>query len=221
MPRTAEEWLGVYIERGAFARHDGRADHPHMELTSRDGSVRHSNAYFNSDFVMQDSVLFDEACFDLVANMIRHGFDINLIDRVVGPAYGAIELSHDLSRHIALARKRPCLSAWAEPKDGALRILRRSIVPGEQVLIVDDVGTTFGSIGLTSDAVESAGGIVLPMTAVLVNRSGLSMVKGKHVVSLFDHPEQTWPAGNCPLCDLGSEALRPKGDNWAKFIGQH
>jgi hypothetical protein len=85
--------------------------------------------------------------------------------------------------------------------------------------ISEDVLTTCGSIDLTATAVTNAGGIVLPVILALVNRSGLTEVSGKKIIALIDRPMPMWTPDECPLCKVGSEALRPK-DNWAKLNAQ-
>ena len=92
-------------------------------------------------------------------------------------------------------------------------------LPRRSVLLCEDVLTTGGSVDLTSTAITNAGGIVLPFILVLVNRSGLTEVSGKKIIALIDRPMPMWAPGNCPLCNMGSEALRPK-DNWAKLNAQ-
>lgn len=94
------------------------------------------------------------------------------------------------------------------------------ILPGQTVLLCEDVLTTGGSVDLTATAVTNAGGIVLPFLLVLVNRSGLTEAGGKKIVALIDRPMPMWTPEECPLCKEGSEAIRPK-DNWAALNAAH
>lgn len=220
MFRTTEDWIGKYQEKDALWIHDGNPKRPHALLTSG----KHSNGFFNSELVMEDSCLLDEACRDLVELLVLRGMHPGAVDRVVGPAMGAITLAHDISRHISLARSqvRSCLRAYTEKETAGARktmVFRRTTIhPTELVLLVEDVLTTGESVELTEIAVAAANGYVFSLVAVLVNRSGRTQIGGKKIVALIDRPMPMWTPDECPLCKEGSEAIRPKGkDNWARL----
>ena len=220
--RTAEAWIEEYRRRGALWIHDENSKRPHALLTSGN----HSSGFFNSELVMEDSTLLDEACFDLVQSLCEKGLNLDEVDRVVGPAMGAITLAHDLSRQIARHCKHICLRAYTEKGldgDKPVHVFTKTkIWPRERILPSEDVLTTGGSVVLTTNAVLNAGGIVLPFVAVLVNRSGLTEVDGKKIVALIDRPMPIWTPDECPLCQAGSEAIRPKGtDNWARLNAEY
>lgn len=220
--RDAEYWKRKYREKGAFWVHDGSSRRPHAILTAeKRGGKRHSSGFFDSELVMEDSFILDKAAFDLVHLLERRGLKLNSVDRVVGPAKGAITLAHDVARRICSSRScsRPCLRSYAEKEtDGdGKRIFvfkRTSIRPGERILIVEDVLTTGESANLTAKAVVSLGGTVLPFVGALVNRSRFVKVRGKKIVALVKHPMPAWVPGKCPLCKNGSRAILPK-ENWA------
>lgn len=218
MLRSADGWISQYQQKGALWIHDGNPQRPHALLTSG----KHSNGFFNSELVMEDSFLLDEACFDLVKILEREGVTLNDVDRVVGPAMGAITLAHDISRHIGRVRDRFCLRAYTEKEtdgDEKLMVFKKTTIRAdERILAAEDVLTTGGSVDLTTTAVTNAGGIVLPFVVVLVNRSGLTEASGKKIVALIDRPMPMWVADECPLCKEGSEAIRPKGtENWGRL----
>jgi orotate phosphoribosyltransferase len=216
MLRNQDDWIRTYKKKGALWIHDGKPKRPHALLTSG----KHSNGFFNSELVMEDSYLLDRACQDIVELIQVHGMDIVGIERVVGPAMGAITLAHDIARHISHEYGRSCLRAYAEKEmngDGKRMVFKRTTIqPKELVLLVEDVLTTGESIELTAAAVTAALGYVLPYVAVLVNRSGLKYVGDKQIVALIDHPMPMWIPDECPLCKEGSAAIRPKSkENWA------
>jgi len=222
MSQLRDDWVSRYADRGALWFHDGNTVRPHALLTSG----KHSSGFFNSERVMEDPLLLDRACNNLLYLLKQGGFDLEVVDRVAGPALGAITPAHDLARHIGFARDRPCLRAYAEkdPERGpkAMVFKRTAIRPGEQILLVEDVLTTGVSTEETAMAVVRAGGIVMPFVGVLVNRSGLTEVGDKQIVALIDHPMPMWKAEECPLCKQGSEPLRPKGaENWARLNAQY
>ncbi len=221
MFRTKDGWVQEYQRKGALWIHDENPKRPHALLTSGG----HSSGFFNSELVAEDTLIHDEACRDLVYLLGEHGLNAKDVDRVVGPAMGAITMADGVSRHVGRADSRSCLRAYTEKEtggDGKLMVFKRTTIhPGERVLFVEDVLTTGGSVELSVAAVAVAGGIALPFVAVLVNRSGLKEVNGKKIVALIDRPMPTWfpSKEKCPLCEQGSEAIRPKTpvENWQRL----
>lgn len=212
-------WIECYKEKGALWMYDGNAKRPHALLTSG----KHSNGFFNSELVMEDASLLEEASFDLRNLLVWTGLNGGEVSRVVGPAMGAITLAHSLAAGISCSTHgAPCLRAYTE-KDGEGKEMkmvfrRTTIKSGEKVLLCEDVLTTGGSVDATAQAVTEAGGIILPYVAVLVNRSGLAEVSGKKIVALIDRSMPMWNPDVCPLCKAGSEAIKPKGkENWARL----
>lgn len=218
MHRNQDGWIEAYKDMGALWIHDGNPKRPHAVLTSG----KHSSGFFNSELVMEDPVRLDQATEDLTELLQQAQCFFYAIDRVVGPAMGAITLAHDMSRHIGRTRSRPCLRAYTEKEidgTGKLMVFKRTIVhTNEQILLVEDVLTTGSSVDLTASAVLNAGASVLPFVAVLVNRTGLKEVNGRKIVALIDRPMPAWELDECELCKQGSEGIRPKGkENWARL----
>lgn len=215
----SSRWVDEYQKLGALWMHDGNPRRPHALLTSG----KHSSGFFNSGLVTSDPRLIVEACVDL-AGAVCEQVNVQAINYVVGPAMGAIVIAHCLARALNIT-DRPCLSSFTEkeasPDDPRRMVLKRtSLQLGDEVLVVEDVLTTGGSAEQTIEAVTVAGGHAAPVVAVLVNRSGLSVVRGgRRIVALIDHPMPTWKPEECPMCrGLGSEAIRPKGaENWARL----
>jgi len=216
---TSEEWILKYKERGALWTHDGNEKRPHALLTSGN----HSNAFINSEQVLEDPALLDDACRDLLTLLVEHGLDIEEVDRVVGPAMGAITMAHDMARHIGRARSRPCLRAYTEKEmeDGVVARMvfkRTELAQGERVLVVEDVFNTGGSVERTAQAIIKAGGVVVPFSVVLLNRSGHTEFDGRKIVALIEYPMAIWAPDACPLCAQGSEVLLPKQkENWERL----
>jgi orotate phosphoribosyltransferase len=213
-------WIDVYQKHGALWLHNGNPKQPHALLTSG----QHSNGFFNSGLVSEDPALLIEASFDL-ARAVAEEINIDLLTYVVGPALGAVTLAHCVASAFQRWTRELCKSSFTEKvehSDGTTSmVLKRSTLKeGEdEVLVVEDVLTTGGSAEKTIEAVSHAGGHAAPVVAVLVNRSGLTHVRGgRKIVALIDHPMPMWMASECPLCKQGSEAIRPKGaENWARL----
>ncbi len=217
-----EYWIQKYEGKEALWIHDGLPARPHALLTSG----RHSSGFFNSELITEDPLILDEACEHL-AFLIQKEANVHAIDRVVGPAMGAITVAHDLARQIGNKRGHSCLRAYAEKELDifgnvrGMRFIRTAIQPGDYILLCEDVITTGTSIGLTACAVTDAGGIVLPYVIALINRSGHAMIDGKEIIALINREMPVWEADVCPLCAKGSEAIRPKGtENWARLTAE-
>jgi orotate phosphoribosyltransferase len=222
MIHDTEGWIREYQRKGALWIHDGNAKHPHALLTSG----KHSNGFFNSRLVILDEVLLSYTALDLLEILRNSGeiedFDVDI---VVGPQTGATKLAELISGQIPDCTGYPC--HWASPAKNEQQGQKSMIfsdedlrrLPGSMVLLCEDVLTTCGSIDLTATAVTNAGGIVLPVILALVNRSGLTEAGGKKIIALIDRPMPMWTPDECPLCRMGSEALRPK-DNWDQLNAQ-
>jgi orotate phosphoribosyltransferase len=220
---NSEMWVEIYIKKGAYWLHDANPKRPHALLTSG----KHSSGFFNSELIMEDPVLVDQACRTLVDLLIDENLDPNIVDRVVGPAMGAITLANDIARYVsfsknAMHRAKHCLRAYVEKEnegDSKTMVFKRTKMGNrETVLLTEDVITTGGSVELTAKAVSDAGGLALPFVVTLINRSGLNKVKEKKIVALVDREMPIWTPEECPLCKNGSEAIKPKGvENWARL----
>lgn len=218
MHSDADGWISEYRQKDALWIHDGNLRRPHALLTSG----RHSNGFFNSRLVIPDEALLRDAASDLVEKLALAGMHIGSINGVVGPQTGATKLSQLISDQIIAYTRGPCF--WASPaknesegqKSMVFSDQDLGILPGQSILLCEDVLTTGGSADLAATAVIGAGGIVLPFILVLVNRSGLTEASGSKIVALIDRPMPTWTPDECPLCKDGSEAVRPK-DNWDRL----
>ncbi len=214
--RTEQEWIKEYMKRGALWMHDRNSRRPHVVLSSK----KHSGGFFNSELVMDDPALLNDAASDLVLKMRRDfGVNIDNVKCVAGPAMGAITWAHDVARHISFFADNGCRRAYAE-KDEALGMVFRRTSPreGDLVLPVEDVLTTGGSVSLMLKAIRACKAETKPFVGLIVNRSGQAMVEGHTLVALITRPMPTWEPNECPLCTAGSEAIPAKGkENWARL----
>lgn len=205
-------WIERFKDIGALWIHDGNPARPHALLTSG----KHSNGFFNAGLVTQDPRLLEVACHDLILQ-INHAFRVN---RVVGPAMGAITMAHEVARQLSNFNSHTLMSFVEkdERMPGRMLFKRTSVIQGESILVVEDVLTTGGSVEATIATVEEAGAEVLPWVLALVNRSGLTHIGDRQILSLFQKEMPIWEPDDCPLCKSGSEAIRPKDKkNWARL----
>ena len=229
MPKFTEaDWIAAYREKDALWIHDGNLMRPHAVLTSG----KHSGGFFNRKPVIADDPLMLRAAMELTRHFIEAGGDIEKIDRVVGPQTGATRLAELIANAITMRRGRTCY--WASPakheEDGVKSMVfddpGQKVKAGEMVLLCEDVATTTGSIKLTADVVIKSGGVLADWVLLLVNRSGQQLVGGYNtmrIMALIDREMPIWEVSACPLCDQGSEALRPPKDpvNWAKLNAEY
>jgi len=145
--------INVFKDTGALL--DG-----HFILTSG----RHSPSYFQCARVLQHPEYLTH-----FAEMIAKCFNKEKIDAVISPAIGGVVLGTEVGR-ILNAR-----TIFAERKDGDMCIRRGfKIKPGENILIVEDVITTGGSVREVMDQVIKHKGIILGV-GVMVDRSNGSV----------------------------------------------
>lgn len=205
-----EQWMEKFKETGALWIHDDNPKRPHALLTSGN----HSNGFFNGSLVIKYPILLSDAVQDLLSKLKEYK-----PNQVIGSAFGAITIAHEMAKNFS------CQFGFTEPvtEDGEKKMaLKRFSVEGQKVLLVEDVMTTGGTTIKTAMAVKEGEGEVVPVVGVLVNRSGREYLDcgegiGKlKIVALIDRSMPMWTPEECPLCQRGSEAIRPKG-NWDKL----
>lgn len=222
MDRDTRGWVRAFELRDALWLHSGDPHQPHALLTSG----MHSGAFVNCRKVMEDECLARRAVGALVTKISRVRSPHLWVDFVIGPQTGATKLALLLAEEIARREQRQACVSLSPAKvtidgqkrmrftDQEVRRLRDAIA-----LMCEDVITTGESVVLTDEEVRAAQASTLPFVVCLVNRSGKTWVGGMEIFALIDHYMPTWHAHECPLCALGSIALRPK-DNWAALTGR-
>lgn len=195
-------WKKTFEDYGAIWIHNGSPDQPHALLTSG----LHSDGFVNCTFVTQHPKVLQSA----VSEGLRDLLSETNAEWVIGSAFGAITLAHAIAYHLG-AR-----SGFTE-KDGELMKLSRfEISSGDRVLVVEDTITTGGSTKKTIEGIKAAGvddSRILPYIVSLVNRSGKDDLDGRKIRALLTLDIHAWTPADCPLCKIGSQAVRPKG-NW-------
>lgn len=160
----------------------------HFMLTSG----RHSNQYMQCAKVLQYPDYTEK-----LARQIAEKYREDNIELVIGPAMGGIIVAYEVARQLNVP------AIFTERIDGQM-VLRRgfSINSGQQVLIVEDVVTTGGSVKEVMSVVEELGGKVVGV-GVLVDRSNGKVDFGVKQHAALTMDIQSWEADNCPLCAQG------------------
>ena len=142
--------LDIFRETGALLQ-------GHFILTSG----RHSASYFQCAKVLQ----YPEH-LQLFANEIVNYFRDLSIDLVISPAVGGIVLGTEVGRQLNVQ------TIFTERESGVMTLRRGfEILAGNNVLVVEDVVTTGGSVQEVMNVVIKAGANIVGV-GVLVDRSG-------------------------------------------------
>jgi orotate phosphoribosyltransferase len=166
----------------------------HFLLTSR----CHSNRYLQCALVLQYPSVTEKLCKQLIKKIDLQGIEV-----VIGPAIGGITLSYEMARQL----KTPSL--FTEREKGTMTLRRGFTIPqGAQVLVVEDVVTTGGSVLEAIKVVEKYQGIVKGV-AVLVDRSNGQVDLGYPLYSLLSLEVQSYTPKTCPLCQKGIPLVKP------------
>ncbi|UCB46264.1 MAG: orotate phosphoribosyltransferase [Spirochaetota bacterium] len=129
------------------------------------------------------------------------------VDAVVSPAVGGIIVSYEVAR---LLGKR---ALFLEREDGKMTLRRGfKINKGDNVIIVEDVITTGGSVFEVQDTVEKSGGLVRAFASI-VNRSAGRFTPGVPYYSCIEMDIPIFKPEMCPLCKSGTPLVKPGSRN--------
>jgi len=130
------------------------------------------------------------------------------IDVVAAPAMGGIILSTWTAHHLSLLKGKEILGIYTEKNVDKDQVFTRgynAYVKNKNVLIVEDLTTTGGSVKKVVNTVQRAGGNVLQV-CVMVNKDPdkvNSEMMGVPFSSLAELKVITYTAEECPLCKDG------------------
>jgi len=166
----------------------------HFQLTSG----LHSPQYFQCARVLQ----FPKNLHLLCGEIARH-FEYSEIEVVISPAIGGIVVGTEVGRML------DARTIFTERKDGKMEIRRGfEIMPGERVLVVEDVVTTGGSTKEVIELVNAAKGNVVGTGCVVDRSNGKVQFHTKQFAVLLMETVAYQP-DECPLCKSGSKAVKP------------
>jgi orotate phosphoribosyltransferase len=183
--------------------------HGHFKLSSGN----HSEYYLQSAKVLEDpktAKLLAEA----LAAQIRAA-DL-AVDTVCSPAIGG------LIAGFALATALDCRYIFTERVEGAMTLRRGfEVRKGERVLICEDIITTGGSAMEAAAEVERLGADVVGFAALanrgfcqrvgsdLPRKPNCKLPENKPFFALADFDFPMYAPQECPMCQAGSEAVKP------------
>ena len=188
-----KEYLNIFRKTGALME-------GHFVLTSG----RHSRSYFQCAKVLQYPQYLN-----LFSKIISDHFKTFDVNTVISPAVGGIVIGTRVGGDLD---KR---TIFAERENGEM-VLRRgfSILPGEKVLVVEDVITTGGSVKEVMQVVEELGGQVVGV-GIIVDRSNGNIIIHDNQFSIvklevesFDENEIPEDLAKMPIQKPGSRSLK-------------
>lgn len=162
-------------------------------------SGRHSDQYMQCAKIFQHTKYSEEVCKSLAENYINDKIDV-----VIGPALGAVQMTYEVSRHLG------CRNIFAERDKEGVMSLRRGfyINPGENVLVVEDVTTTGGSVKEVMKIVNENGGNIVGVGCV-IDRSNGEIDFGVRFTPVISMTVESWAPEECALCKQGLPAVKP------------
>lgn len=166
-------------------------------------SSRHGSVYIRKDVLYPHIKLTSQVC-----KLIAQKFKNKNIDVVVSPALGGIILSQWTAYHLSKLKGKEILGIFTEKDENSNQILKRGydqLVKGKNVLIVEDLITTGGSVKKTVDSVKKAKGRIVAV-CVMINRDPKNVTSktiGAPLSSLGAFEAESFDEKNCPLCKKG------------------
>ncbi|AIS52607.1 orotate phosphoribosyltransferase PyrE [Thermoanaerobacter kivui] len=182
-----EEVLEIFSKLGVINK-------GHFLLTSG----KHSDTY------LQCAKIFQYPKYsEIFSNELALKFKDYKIDVVIGPAIGGIILAYEVARQVGAK------ALFAEREEGVMKLRRGfEIKEGENVLVVEDVVTTGGSVKEVIKLVNSLKGNVVGVGSIVDRSDGKVNfeVLFKSVVSLY---VEAFEKEECPLCKEGIPLVKP------------
>jgi len=103
------------------------------------------------------NAITDPQILDLIADLIKMDIKDDEIDKIAGPALGAVPIATAIS----LKTKKPLIIIRKEKKEyGTSKLIEGKIKKGEKIAIVEDVTTTGNSLLRAIKVIEENGGRV-------------------------------------------------------------
>lgn len=185
---TQEEMLKIFEKTGGILK-------GHFILTSG----RHSDTY------MQCAKLFvDPKASELLCKSLAEKLDGEKIDLVISPAVGGILMGYEMARQLGVN------NIFAERENGAMTLRRGFALPeNANVLVVEDVVTTGGSVKEVIELVKERGCNVTAVASI-VDRSNGKVDFGLKFVNLISMDVVSYEPSECPMCKEGkTPAVKP------------
>lgn len=147
------------------------------------------------------------------------------IDVVVGPAIGAIKIAEHVAGILGQVHEKDVPALYTEKDEEGKQVLKRGeyLMKGKNVLVVEDVSNTGGSVKETIDACTEAGGIVVGCHVFFDRSSGkvtAEMLGVRKFLSLMEISAENYKEDECPFC-AERIPIDTRAGHWEKFFKDH
>ncbi len=192
---NSTEIMQVFVDAGAII--------PDSHFVYNSG--RHSSVYVNKDALYLHTGIISKLC-----RLMAQPYNADQIDVVVGPVLGGIVLSQWTTHHLNTKRSTgETLAVYAEKEQGSDQnfAFHRGYdkhISGKNILIVEDILTTGGSVRRVIELVRKHGGNIVGVSA-LCNRGGVQPkdVGDVPINTLLTLDLETYSEEACPFCQQG------------------
>ncbi len=184
---TNEQVLEIFQKTGGVLK-------GHFKLTSG----RHSDTYMQCAKLFVDTESAATLCGALAEKLEGIPCDI-----VVSPAVGGILMGYEMARQLHVP------NIFAERENGAMTFRRGFSLPANaNVIVVEDVVTTGGSVKEVVKLVQDSGCTVTAVASI-VDRSNGKVDFGVKFVNLLSMEVISYEPDECPLCKQGLPIYKP------------
>lgn len=164
-------------------------------------SSKHGSVYINKDAIYPHTEKASEVGL-LFAEKVK---DMD-IDVVIGPMIGGIILAQWTAFHLSKLKGKEVLGVYTEKDASSNQVFGRrgydKLVAGKNVLIVEDLTTTGGSVRKVVETVKANEGKVVSV-GVMIDRSDQGMTEdiiGAPFFTLGRLTTEVFEPTDCPLC---------------------
>lgn len=120
-------------------------------------------------YVDMKKAITEPEILECVAHMITEEIENNNINKIAGPALGAVPIATATS----LISKKPMLMIRKEKKSyGTSKQIEGELLENDNVIIVEDVTTTGGSLLKAIDVIEDNGGNIIQAYVIVDREEG-------------------------------------------------
>ncbi len=180
-------------------------------------SGKHGSAYVNKDAIFPHTRDTANLCRQIAESFGNHHVEV-----VIAPVIGGVIISQWVAHHLSFMTGRPVLCTYAEKETESFKrldgrqcyfetgnfVIKRGydqLISGRNVLVVEDILNSGGTVERVVNAVRQYGGNVVGVGA-FCNRGGVTPAHLGGVPSLYSLVNVTmdaWEAADCPLCAAG------------------
>ena len=166
-------------------------------------SGKHGSVYINKDAIYPHTKL-SSTVGEMFAQRVK---DID-VDAVVAPALGGIILSQWTAHHLSKLQNKEILGIYTEKDQDSNQVLKRGydkLIDGKNVLVVEDLTNTGGSVLKVTNTARDAGANVITV-GVMINRSPDTVNDAMFDTKFFalgELPAEAWDESECKLCKAG------------------